>query len=366
MNTIARTPLYPLHLDLGAKLQPFGGYLMPMQYSAGIIHEHLHTRHLAGFFDISHMGQIVVSGRTAAQELQNLTPSAITGLQHGGQQYTVFTNESGGIIDDAIITCLEAKFFIIVNASCKQKDLLHLQKHLSSNCQIELLSQHALFALQGPAATAVIGKFCSAPDELLFMTATHTEINGIPCLISRSGYTGEDGFEISVEAQHALTLAKLLLAQSSVEPVGLGARNTLRLEAGLCLYGNELNATTSPVEAGLSWLINKQHSQYPGAESILRQIQQPPDSKRAGLISEQKVPVRDGAELYDSDNQLVGQVTSGSFGPSIGHPIAMARLKSACCAPGTIVYSTVRKHNIAFTVTPLPFIPHKYHRNNRI
>lgn len=364
MNELAHTVLYPLHREMGAKLQPFAGYLMPMQYGKGIIHEHHHTRSHAGFFDISHMGQLVVAGANAAQQLENLTPSDITGLSPGRQQYTVFTNESGGIIDDAVITRLDTKFLIIINAACKQKDLLHLQQHLSSGTAIEAWERRALFALQGPEAVTVISKFCNTAVELTFMSATETEISGIPCLISRSGYTGEDGFEISVAERHALQLAELLLAQDNVEPVGLGARNTLRLEAGLCLYGHELSETITPVEAGLQWLIKKGHDRFPGAVKILGQLQHPPDRLRVGIRSEQKIPIRDGAELYNDENQLIGEVTSGSFGPSTGYPIALARIKSVYRTPGTMLYARVRSRNLPVTTTPLPFIAHRYYRGS--
>ncbi len=364
MDSLARTALYPLHLQLEAKLQPFAGYLMPMHYTKGIIHEHRHTRSHAGFFDISHMGQITVVGKTAAQQLQNLTPGGIAEMRPGQQLYTVFTNDSGGIIDDAVITRFDSKFLIIVNGACRHKDLLHLQKHLSADCAIDALEQQALFALQGPDAAAVIGKFCDAADELIFMTATDTEINRIPCLISRSGYTGEDGFEISVAETDAMQLAELLLAQDNVEPVGLGARNTLRLEAGLCLYGHELSETITPIEAGLQWLIKKGHDRFPGAQKILSQLQQQPDMQRVGIRSGQKIPVRDGAKLFNNENQLIGEVTSGSFGPSTGYPIAMARINSAYRTPGTTLYTRVRNRKIPVTITTLPFIAHRYYRGS--
>ena len=252
---LKQTPLYNLHLKLGAKMVPFAGYHMPLQYDKGIIHEHLHCRSQAGFFDISHMGQCLILGDSAAGELEQLTPSDITGLKSGKQKYTVLTNNDGGIIDDIIITRIDSGLMIIVNAACKDKDFAHLKSHLSGQCEFKELPDHALLALQGPLAATVMQKYSADAAGLSFMQACETEINGIPCTISRSGYTGEDGFEISVANQYAEHLACLLLAEDAVEAVGLGARDTLRLEAGLSLYGHELNETITPVEAGLQWVI---------------------------------------------------------------------------------------------------------------
>ena len=341
---------------------PFAGYQMPLQYSKGIIHEHLHCRSQAGFFDISHMGQCLILGNGAASELEQLTPSDITGLKPGTQKYTALTNNDGGIIDDIIITRSHSGLMIIVNAACKDKDFTYLKSHLSGRCDFKELPDHALFALQGPEAATVIGKFSAHAAALSFMQACETEINGIPCNISRSGYTGEDGFEISVANQYAEQLACLLLAEDVVEAVGLGARDTLRLEAGLCLYGHELNEAITPVEAGLQWLLKKGHNQFPGADKILNQPHLGTEKIRAGLVVESKIPVRDGAVIINNEDRVIGHVTSGSFSPSLGKPVAMALLERNSAKLGNTLYAIVRDQKIAVTVTKLPFIPHRYHR----
>jgi aminomethyltransferase len=371
---LKQTPLYNLHLELGAKMVPFAGYRMPLHYSNGIIHEHLHCRSHAGFFDISHMGQCLVLGDDAAGELERLTPSDITGLKTGTQKYTVLTNSDGGIIDDIIITRIDSGLMIIVNAACKDKDFTHLKSHLSERCVFKELPDHALFALQGPAAASIIGKFSAQAIGLSFMQACETEIKGIACTISRSGYTGEDGFEISVANQYAEQLAGLLLAEDDVEAVGLGARDTLRLEAGLSLYGHELNEVITPVEAGLQWVIKKPFGfaqgkpfdiaqfKFPGADKILAQMQLGTGKIRAGLVVESKIPVRDGADIISNEDRVIGHVTSGGFSPSLGKPVAMALLERNSASLGNALYAMVRGQKIAVTVTKLPFIPHRYHR----
>jgi aminomethyltransferase len=352
-------PLNDLHIELGAKMAPFAGYAMPLHYGTGIIQEHLHCRSHAGFFDISHMGQFIAEGNAAAGALERLTPSDISGLRPGFQKYTVLTLDNGGVLDDIIASRTASGLFIIVNAACKDKDFAHLSLHLPG---LRNLQDRALFALQGPEAEAVIGKFSPAAAELKFMQFAETELDGINCSISRSGYTGEDGFEISVGAPEAERLARLLLAEDEVAPVGLGARDTLRLEAGLCLYGHELNESITPVEAGLSWIIKKGHDRFPGAEKILAQLQHGPDQIRTGLIVEGKVPVREGAILLNDQGQSVGHVTSGSFAPSLGKPIALARIEKTHAAVGTQLFTEVRGHRLELSVTRLPFIPHRYHR----
>ena len=359
---LKQTPLYPLHLKLGAKMVPFAGYEMPVHYSQGIIHEHLHCRSHAGFFDISHMGQCLVFGDNAASELEHLTPGDITGLKTGCQKYTVLTNSEGGIIDDIIITRIDSGLMIIVNAGCKDKDFKYLKSRLSRYCTFKELPDQALLALQGPAAATVIARFSKQAARLLFMQACATEVNGIICTISRSGYTGEDGFEISVANQYAQQLAKLLLAEDEVEAIGLGARDTLRLEAGLCLYGHELSEAITPVEAGLQWLFKKGHKQFPGADKILNQLQQDSKKIRAGLLVESKVPVREGSVVVNNEDKVVGYVTSGSFSPSLNKPIAMALLDSHSASEGNTLLALVRDRKVAVTVTKLPFIPHRYLR----
>jgi aminomethyltransferase len=352
-------PLNAVHIELGAKMAPFAGYAMPLHYGTGIIQEHLHCRSAAGFFDISHMGQFIAEGDEAAGVLERLTPSDITGLRPGFQKYTVLTLDNGGVLDDIIVNRTESRVSLIVNASRKDQDFDYLRRYLPG---LQHLQNRALFALQGPEAEAVIRKFSSAAANLKFMQSGDTELDGIQCAVSRSGYTGEDGFEISVGVHDAERLARLLLEEDEVAPIGLGARDTLRLEAGLCLYGHELNESITPVEAGLSWIIKKGHDRFPGAEKVLAQLQHGPDQIRAGLIVEGKVPVREGAILLNDQGQSVGHVTSGSFAPSLGKPIALARLDKAYAELGTRLFSEVRGHRLELSVTRLPFIPHRYHR----
>jgi aminomethyltransferase len=359
---LKQTPLYNLHLELGAKMVPFSGYLLPVQYGKGTLHEHQHCRNHAGFFDISHMGQCLVLGDDAVHGLEKLVPGNIAGLKVGEQKYTVLTNNDGGIMDDIVITRIESGLMIIVNAACKDKDFKYLYSHLSGLCCFNELTGQSLFALQGPAAASVMEKFSEQAAKLSFMHACGTHINGIKCNVSRSGYTGEDGFEILVGNHYAEQLARLLLAEDGVEPIGLGARDTLRLEAGLCLYGHELNESITPVEAGLQWLFKRSHNQFPGADIILAQLQQGPERIRAGLLVNSKMPVREGNVIYNSKDVAVGYVTSGSFSPSLGQPIAMALLDRNSANVGNTLYAKVRDHHICVTVTPLPFVPHRYHR----
>lgn len=359
---LKQTSLYPLHLELGGKMTAFAGYQLPIQYPTGIIHEHLHCRSLTGFFDISHMGQFLISGKDAASELERLTPSNITTLKQGQQKYTVLTNDVGGVIDDIIVTRVENGIRLIVNAACKPKDFDYLLSRLSSRCQLTDLTELSLFALQGPESVAVIGKFSASAARLPFMSMCEAEIADICCTVSRCGYTGEDGFEISVANDYAEALARLLLAETEVKPVGLGARDTLRLEAGLCLYGHELNESITPVEAGLGWLISKDKADYPGAEIILRQLRHGVDRIRCGLVVNSKLPVRESSAILNKEKKPIGLVTSGSYSPSLGKPIAMATLSKSHSKIGTQLFAQVRDQLIPVTVSPLPFIPHRYHR----
>jgi aminomethyltransferase len=359
---LKQTPLYRLHLELGAKMVPFGGYLMPISYPNGIIHEHLHCRSYAGFFDISHMGQCLILGAEATDGLERLTPSDITGLKRGQQRYTVLTNDDGGIIDDIIITCIDSGLMVVVNAAYKDKDFAYLSGQLSNHCRLEELPEQALLALQGPAAAAIMRKFSTTAADLPFMHTCVTDLDGITCTVSRCGYTGEDGFEISVANDDAEAFARLLLSENDVAAIGLGARDTLRLEAGLCLYGHEIDETVTPVEAGLQWLIKKGHSDFPGARKILEQLRLGAKTTRAGLIINSKVPVREGSAIFNNEGSIIGHVTSGSFSPSLGKPIAMAQLDRNYADLGNRLHAKVREHQIAVTVTRLPFIPHHYHR----
>ncbi len=359
MTDLNKTVLYNLHLHLGAKMVPFAGYEMPVQYPSGIIKEHLHCRSQAGLFDISHMGQCFISGDKVAAKLEQLTPAKISSLAVNKQLYTVLTNANGGVIDDIIITRLADKYLIIVNAVCKQRDIEHLREHLSPDCQIQFLPDRALMALQGPSAMSVMQNLNEKVSQLTFLHAIETTINDLPCIISRSGYTGEDGFEISIDNKHAEDLAKQLLAFESVQAIGLGARDTLRLEAGLSLYGHELNAINTPIDAGLQWLIQRTEG-YIGAEVIRDQLAAGANFQRIGLIADSKIPVRDGSLLIDDNNEHIGVVTSGGFSPSLSKPIALAQVSSL--NEDRVFYTQIRTHKISLTKVDLPFVEHRYRR----
>jgi aminomethyltransferase len=361
---LKKTSLYNLHLELGAKMAPFAGYLMPMQYGKGTLHEHLHCRSHAGFFDISHMGQCLILGDEAVHEIGQLIVSDIAGLKAGEQKYTVLTNSDGGIIDDIVITRIDSGLMIIVNAASKDKVFKYFYSHLSGRCCFNELTGQSLFALQGPAAAAVMKNFSAQVAELSFMQACGAYIDGIKCNVSRNGYTGEDGFEILVGNHYAEQVARLLLDEDEVEPIGLAARNTLRLEAGLCLYGHEIDESITPVEAGLHWLLKKNHDQFPGADKILAQLQYGAEKIRVGLLVDSKIPVREGSIICNSEGIGVGYVTSGSFSPSLGYPVAMALLDPYTVDLGNPLYAQVRDHRIEVAVTPLPFVPHRYYRKN--
>lgn len=360
----ARTPLYDLHRERGAKIVPFAGYAMPLHYRDGILREHLHTRTQAGLFDVSHMGQIRLSGKLAA--LERLCPIDLATLGHGRQRYTLFTNERGGVLDDLMVGRDDDRLLLVVNASRKRDDAAHLRQHVGHDCGIEELTDRALLALQGPAAAAVLSRLAPAVSRLVFMTGGWFTLAGADCYVTRSGYTGEDGFEISVPNATAELLARDLLAFPDVAPVGLGARDSLRLEAGLCLYGHELDDRTTPVEAGLAWALAKSRRADPhgfiGAEIILRQLRNGAERRRVGLLPEGRVPVRDGAELRGADGKTVGRVTSGGFSPTLGRPIAMAYVAASSAATGTELTATVRDKPVPVRVAPLPFVAPRYYK----
>ncbi len=369
-NALARTPLYDLHREAGARLVPFAGYEMPVQFS-GIIAEHLHTRAHAGLFDVSHMGQVRLSGAGAAAALESLVPADIVELAPGRQRYALFTNDSGGILDDLMVTNAGDHLFLVVNAACKHQDLAHLRRHLGRRCEIDELGERALLALQGPQAVEALARLAPAVRELSFMHSAAVEVSGAACYVSRSGYTGEDGFELSVPAEHAERLARELLTQPEVAPVGLGARDSLRLEAGLCLYGHDIDTTTTPVEAGLHWAISKARRRggaraggFPGAERILGQTLEGGDRRRVGIRPAGRAPVREGAELIDAEGSRVGIVTSGTFGATVGGPIAMGYVRSAHAHDGTTLEAIVRGKPLPVTIVPLPFVQHRYHRGH--
>lgn len=364
MADLARTPLYDLHRELGAKLVPFAGYEMPLQFPSGILAEHRWCRERAALFDVSHMGQISVRGTDAAAALERLVPGDIRGLVPGRARYTLFTEEDGGILDDLIVTNAGDHLALVVNAACKAEDLAHLQRHLEPACRVEPLDDRALLALQGPAAAAVLARLAPECLALRFMHSAELRLSGLTCRVSRTGYTGEDGFEISVPADHAAKLARTLLAAEEVRPAGLGARDSLRLEAGLCLYGHDIDRTTSPIEAGLAWTIAKRRREeggFPGAARILRELREGPARRLVGLRPEGRAPAREGTEIV-VDGSVVGHVTSGGFGPSVGGPIAMGYAATRHAAPETPVTLRIRGRDEPARVVALPFVAHRYQR----
>lgn len=368
-TSLLTTPLHALHLELGAKMVPFGGYDMPVQYATGILAEHRHTRAAAGLFDVSHMGQLLLIGDAADTALETLVPVDIVGLPVFKQRYALFTNEQGGILDDLMVTRRQGDLFVIVNAACKAQDTAHLQQHLGSRCTVQPLPDQALLALQGPLAVDALARLNPIVQQLTFMTGAHVTLDGIDCFLTRSGYTGEDGFEISVPGERAEQLARALLAQPEVKPIGLGARDTLRLEAGLCLYGHDIDTGTTPVEGALTWAIQKvrraggaRPGGYPGASVIDAQLAEGTRRKRVGLIGTERVPVREGAALVAADGTVLGTVTSGSLGPSINQPVALGYVAASHAAIGTGLFAVVRDKRVPLTVTALPFVPNRYHR----
>ncbi len=361
---LKHTPLYDLHVAQGARMVPFAGYLMPVQYARGILAEHRHTRELAGLFDVSHMGQLRIPGEGAAAALERLVTGDIRGLAPGQMRYTLLTNDQGGILDDLMVTRREDDLLLVVNAARKAFDVAHLRAGLEG-FDVELLDDRALLALQGPAAAAVMARLAPAAAELTFLGAAAVEVAGIPCWVSRSGYTGEDGFEISVADAHAVELAERLLAEDEVAPIGLGARDSLRLEAGLCLYGHDIDETTTPVEAALVWAISKPRracGDFPGAAVILEQLERGAPRRRVGIRPEGRAPVREGAEIVDDAGAVIGRITSGGFGPSVGGPVAMGYVATRYAKPGERVGVSLRGRTVAAEVAKLPFVPHRYVR----
>ena len=365
----AITPLHQLHIELGAKLVPFAGYEMPLHYKTGIIAEHTHTRNSAGLFDISHMGQIRILGKDAAIHLEKLLPTDIQALQPLQQCYTLFTNLEGGVLDDLIIMNLDSNYLLIVNAACKHADIQHLNEYLPNHCNINLLDNQVLLALQGPHSRNVLTKIFPIVSDLLFMNVSETEYKGMPCLITCSGYTGEDGFEISISAEIAEELVRSLLENPDVLPIGLGARDTLRQEAGMCLYGHDLTVETTPIEAGLSWVVSKSRrpqgdraSEYLGVEKITEQLEKGVEKKRVGILPDGKMPIREGTMLLDEKGYSIGSVTSGCYSPSLRKPIAMGYVLSTLAVSGTQIYAKVRNKHIALTITQPPFVPTNYYK----
>lgn len=369
-HSLLHTPLYPLHVEAGAKMVPFAGYEMPVQYALGVKKEHLHCRASAGLFDVSHMGQLRLIGDKAAAMLESLVPVDIIDLPVGKQRYAFFTNEQGGILDDLMVANMGDHLFLVVNAACKQQDIEHIKQNLVDGVELQVVEDRALLALQGPKAVDVLAQYQPAVKEMLFMDVATLDIHGVECMVSRSGYTGEDGFEISVPSAHAQAFANLLLADQTVEWIGLGARDSLRLECGLCLYGHDLDPTTTPIEASLLWGIQpvrRHHGMraggFPGADVILSQLESKQvDRKRVGLVGQSKAPVREGCQLFDTDGNPIGVVTSGTSGPTAGKPVSMGYVSAEFAVVGSEVLAEVRGKLLPMTVATMPFVPQRYHR----
>ena len=368
-SQLLQTPLYDLHVELGGKMVPFAGYAMPVQYAAGILKEHLQTRTQAGLFDVSHMGQVMLIGDGAAAAMERIVPVDVIDLGENCQRYALFTTDEGGILDDLMITNAGDHLFVVVNAACKEQDIAHMRTHLTGDCDIQVLQDRALLALQGPAAGEVMSRLAPASKDLVFMTAAWLAIAGAECFITRSGYTGEDGFEISVAADQAETVARALLAQAEVGPVGLGARDSLRLEAGLCLYGQDIDTTTTPVEGSLLWVIQKvrraggeREGGFPGADVIFAQMVEGVSRKRVGILPRGRAPVREGAELVDMEGNSVGKITSGGFGPTLGGPVAMGYVDTAFAKADTELQAIVRGKPQSVCVAKTPFVKQRYYR----
>lgn len=372
-GALKKTPLYDLHVELGARMVPFAGYDMPVQYPAGIMTEHKATRDSAGLFDVSHMGQALLIGpdhETTARALEALTPSNFVELGHGRQRYTVLLNAEGGIIDDLMVTrpldpAEDGKLMIVVNAACKDGDYAHLAANLPADVKLEIIEDRALIALQGPKAVDVVAAHAPAAADLAFMTAAPMEFDGIAVHVARAGYTGEDGVEMSVPAGAAEAICRALLADERVSPIGLGARDSLRLEAGLCLYGHDIDTTTSPVEGNITFCMQKRRREeggFPGAERIQAELQDGPGRLRVGLKLEGRAPAREGAEIRTPDGILVGTLTSGGFAPTVGAPIAMGYVATEHGTPGTRLDLMVRGKPLAAEVVEMPFVPNRYYR----
>jgi aminomethyltransferase len=367
------TPLNALHISLGGKMVPFAGYAMPVQYPLGVLKEHLHTRAQAGLFDVSHMGQAELVGEDVTGALESLIPGDLKGLALGRIRYSTLLTEAGGIIDDLMITKpaepgFEKKLFLIVNAACKDSDFDHIVRRLGGQGKLERFEDRALLALQGPAAGAVLTRFVAAAADMPFMSSRVAKFalpsgHDVTVRLFRSGYTGEDGFEISIPGDKAEAVAKALLSQAEVQPIGLGARDSLRLEAGLCLYGSDIDTTTTPVEANLSWIIGKRRKLeggFPGANKIIEQLNTGAEKRRVGIQPAGKAPARAHTEILDETGKTIGEITSGGFGPSVNKPVAMGYVQAAYATPGTKVQLVVRGQAMPAEVVALPFAPHRY------
>lgn len=376
MAELLKTPLYDLHRSLSAKMVPFAGYEMPVQYPSGVMSEHLHTRKAAGIFDVSHMGQVIIRAKdgrydSAALALETIIPMNILGLKENRQRYAFFTNNIGGIMDDLMVANRGDHLFLVVNAACKDQDIAHLRTHLSDSCHIETIQDRALIAIQGPKAEAAVATLSRDVIKMKFMDVATITLAGVKCWISRSGYTGEDGYEISIPADQANNITSLLLKINNVKAIGLGARDSLRLEAGLCLYGNDIDTKTTPIEAGLIWAIQKTRRTdgdraggFPGADIILRQIENGVAKKRVGISPKGRAPMRAGTKLFvnETSDVLIGTITSGGFGPSVNAPISMGYIKREHAEIGTDIFAEVRGKRLPASLVSLPFIPANFKR----
>ncbi|MCM2252646.1 MAG: glycine cleavage system aminomethyltransferase GcvT [Ramlibacter sp.] len=370
-QALLHTPLHGLHLELGARMVPFAGYSMPVQYPDGLMAEHRHTRDSAGLFDVSHMGQLRLAGAGAAAAFETLVPVDVVDLPVNKQRYGLLLTPEGTIIDDLMFVNRGDDLFVIVNGACKAGDIAHIRERVGARCEVVTLPERALLALQGPKAVDALARLLPGVEQLVFMTGGRFDWRGADLFVTRSGYTGEDGFEISVPEAQADALARALLAQPEVKPIGLGARNSLRLEAGLCLYGSDIDTTTTPVEAALTWAIQKvrraggaRAGGFPGADRVLGQLQGSVsvERKRVGLLALERVPVREHTQLQDAQGRHVGEVTSGLLAPTIDKPIAMAYVAAALASPGTRLNAIVRGKPVPMEVAPMPFVPNRYYR----
>ncbi|HTT85278.1 MAG TPA: glycine cleavage system aminomethyltransferase GcvT [Rhizomicrobium sp.] len=368
-QTLRRTPLYGLHIALGGKMVPFAGYELPVHYEPGILKEHLHTRARAGLFDVSHMGQAALSGADPAAALETLTPADVTGLKDGQQRYALLLNREGGIKDDFMVARLagEAALHLVVNGATKEGDFAYIAEMLRGRAELAPQPERALLALQGPAAEAVLSRHAPDAPGLAFMKAARMSVAGASAIVSRSGYTGEDGFEISVAAEDAVPVARALLDEPDVLPIGLGARDSLRLEAGLCLYGHDLNEDIDPVSANLVWSIGKRRRSeggFPAAEKILNLIASGARQKRIGIRPEGRAPAREGTMITDKTGRIIGRITSGGFGPSVNAPVAMGYVEAEFSADGTEIELLIRGKPGRARIAPMPFVPHRYKRSD--
>ncbi|MDR3065078.1 MULTISPECIES: glycine cleavage system aminomethyltransferase GcvT [Comamonas] len=370
-SDLRSTPLFALHQKLGARMVPFAGYSMPVQYPQGLMAEHLHTRKAAGLFDVSHMGQLLLRGPDAAAALESLMPVDVMDLGLHKQRYGLLLNEQGGILDDLMFVNRGEDLFLIVNGACKEADIAHIQSRIASRCEVIPLPERALLALQGPQAATALARLIPGVTALVFMTGNHFDWQGHALYITRSGYTGEDGFEISLPGEAATAFAEALLALPEVAPIGLGARNSLRLEAGLCLYGNDIDTSTTPVEAALNWAMQKvrrsggeREGGFPGAAIVLEQLQNPQSlrRKRVGLVALERIPVREPAVLENMDGQHIGHITSGLLSPTLNQPVALAYVEPDYAAIDTEIFAMVRGKPVPMKVVATPFVPTRYHR----